>query len=413
MLLIKLAHIKQLPTLIIIWIVASTLTACGGGGGGAHDSSGGVTTATGTFKDSNTAGLSYVSGAQSGVTDSNGNFTYEVGETVRFSIGGVTLGTTDGKPVVTPVDLVADGSADSPEVQNIVRFLLMLDNDGDPANGINISSPVQAIAESWSQVDFAATDLSVELTSIISDAASVDGVSHTLPDATAAQAHMEETLGCIYAGGYAGTFSGDYRRSFGFLVHPDGYVEGVGYSSLYDESTELESATISYGQIVTFTSEIDAFGDSYDTFEGPYDAFENSIYEGSFTSVNTVEGTWHDPLGTESGTFSGSRIGGKADAMYRFTGSYYDYDEDDEYDEGLFTFDVDSSNNVAGVAYSITHDEISTLNGDVSGLSVSAVSSDGTKISGTLDKETGYLWGELMSDGIHSGEFFGSGCALN
>jgi hypothetical protein len=391
MLLIKSVHIKQLPTLIITLIVASTLTACGGGGGGSND-----TTATGTFKDSNTAGLSYSSGAQVGVTDSDGNFTYEVGEKVTFAIGGVTLGTTDGKPVVTPVDLVAGGSSASLEVQNIVRFLLMLDDDGDPTNGINISSAVQEIAKLWPQVDFAAADLSVELTSIISDAASVDvGVIHTLPDASTAQAHMEETLGCIYAGGYTGTFSGDDSGSIAILVEPDGYVEGVAHSALHDEYTELESATISYGNNVTFKSD-------FDEFEDPY-------FEGSFTSVNTVEGTWGDPVEDGKGTFSVSRIGGKADAQYRFTGLYY---SDDEEENGVFTFDIDSSNNVAGVAYSVTDNKIYTIDGSVSGNSVSADSSDGSTISGTLDKGTGELWG-TWSDGDLSGEFDGSGCSLN
>lgn len=53
-----------------------------------------VEIATGQFKDSNGEGLSFVSGTQRGVTDVNGNFGFELGGTVTFSIGGVTLGTT-------------------------------------------------------------------------------------------------------------------------------------------------------------------------------------------------------------------------------------------------------------------------------------------------------------------------------
>ena len=51
---------------------------------------------------------------------------------VTFSVGGVALGTVAAEEVITPVDLVPDGTTDTPAVQNIVRFLMMLDDDGDP-----------------------------------------------------------------------------------------------------------------------------------------------------------------------------------------------------------------------------------------------------------------------------------------
>ncbi len=98
------------------------LAACGGGGG----SGGSVTTASGVFKDSNVSGMSYTSGGQIGTTGTDGSFTYEVGQAVTFSIGGVTIGSTTGQSVVTPVDLIPDGSSSTLQVLNIVRFLLML-----------------------------------------------------------------------------------------------------------------------------------------------------------------------------------------------------------------------------------------------------------------------------------------------
>lgn len=83
----------------------------------------------GQFKVTNIAGLRFVSGGQSGVTNSSGTFTYEQGADITFSIGGVTLGITTGKAIITPIDLIASGSADHIAVQNMVRFLLMLDSD--------------------------------------------------------------------------------------------------------------------------------------------------------------------------------------------------------------------------------------------------------------------------------------------
>jgi len=376
---------------ILAILVTLTLVACGGGGSG--NPSGGVTTATGQFKDSNTAGISYVSGGQSGVTGSDGSFTYEVGNSVEFSIGGVTIGTSNGKSIVTPVDLVSGGSSSSVEVQNIVRLLMMLDDDGDPSNGINISSSVLTIAENWPQIDFSAADLSAELTSIISDAASADGGTHTLPDANVAQAHLESTLLCSYAGAYKGAFSGDDNGNFGFLIDAsNGNVMGVAYSIPFDQYIDLSGRTpISYDQNVAFVSGNTTTG---------------ATFSGQFTSVNGVSGSWQNS--PDSGSFSGSRIGGATDAAYRFTGNYIGNDF------GLFSFDVNGSNNVTGVAYSVAGDELFTVSGTVSGTTLTATASDGTAIAGTLNTATGGLSGTWndSAEGL-SGTFSGSGCQLN
>ncbi len=370
------------------------IVGCGGGGG--SSTSGGVTaaaTATGQFKDSNTAGLSYVSGAQSGVTSIDGSFIYEVGNTVAFSVGGVTIGTSNGKSIITPLDLVPGSSTSTVEVQNIVRFLVMLDNDGDPSNGINISSSVQTMAESWPQIDFRVSDLSTELTSIMSDAASVDGEMHMLPNPTSARAHIESTLLCSYAGAYMGTFSGDDSGNFGFLIDAsNGNVNGVAYSIPFDQFIGLSGTRpISYDQNMSFASGSTTTG---------------AAFNGQFTSVNEVSGSWQNS--PNSGSFSGSRIGGAVDAAFRFTGNYIGNDF------GLFSFDVNASNSVTGVAYSVFFDELLTVSGTVSGNTLTATASDGTVITGTLNTVTGGFsgtWNDSV-DGL-VGTFSGSGCKLN
>ena len=130
--------------LLISFLGFSIVTGCGGGGNETPSSrQPAALTAVGQFKDANAAGISYVSGRQSGVTDSQGRFTYEVGEAVTFSVGNVTLGETEGKSIVTPVDLVEQGSSSSKPVVNIARFLISLDQDAEPSNGIAISQDVQ------------------------------------------------------------------------------------------------------------------------------------------------------------------------------------------------------------------------------------------------------------------------------
>lgn len=384
--------------------VLFTLTACGGGGGGGGGGTATGGTATGVFKDSNVSGMTYVSGAQSGLTGTDGSFTYEVGNTVTFSVGGVTVGSTTGKSLVTPIDLVTGGDSNNTQVQNIVRFLLMLDENGDPDDSITISSAVQAVSSTWSQVDFTTNDLATELTTIISDAATADSTAHTLPTIATAQAHLESTLLCARAGAYRGTFSGDDNGPFGILVDAGtGLLSGFAYANLDEELLVLSGQqAVTPDQNATFVTGNVSSG---------------ATFSGQFTGVDQLGGSWQ--LSPFAGTFSGARIGGAANAAYRFTGAF----SGDA--RGLFSFDVDNSDNVTGVAYTVfangdgVINELSSFSGTVSGSILSAeVRENGllsSTISGTLNKNTGALsgtWFDNEANG-NSGTFSGSGCKLN
>lgn len=375
--------------ILLASIVLAVVVACGGGGGG-----GAPATATGVFKDSNVSGLTYLSGSVTGVTTQSGGFIYSVGQQVTFSIGGVVLGTVNGQSVVTPVSLVAGGTTSTPEVQNIVRFLMMLDQDGNPDNGITISPNVQAAAANWTQVNFSAVDLDTELASIISDAASVDGTPHILPSALTAQAHIESTLFCIVAGGFTGSVSGGDTGNFAVLVDAKtGFVSGVSYSN------NAQSYLIVSGSSAVTLDQSAAFVSG--------NASSGATFSGQFTSPDNVSGNWQNPNFSISGTFAGSRVGGSPNAVYRFTGFYSGIS-----DYGMFTVDVDGSDNITGKAYNLGLNTSYDLTGTLSGTSVSAVASDGTTITGTLDKSTGNLNGS-WSGSASSGTYSGSGCKLN
>ena len=169
-----------------------SLAACGGGGGGGDSAvPPAETVSTGIFIDSAVEGLQYATATQSGTTNSLGEYDFLAGETVTFSIGGILLGSTLAGPVVTPLSLVAGAtSANHPVVTNIVRLLLSMDSDGDPDNGITISSDVAAAAAGLT-VDFGIADLSADagISSLLSDVPSI-----TLATATTAQAHFRQTL---------------------------------------------------------------------------------------------------------------------------------------------------------------------------------------------------------------------------
>lgn len=105
-----------------------------------------VVAGDGRLVDDPVEGVRYESGPLAGLTGHNGEFRYEVGNTVRFYIGDIPLGrAVRGKALITPLDLVASGTADSPAVLNIARFLQSLDANPDDAV-ITIPAAVRAAA---------------------------------------------------------------------------------------------------------------------------------------------------------------------------------------------------------------------------------------------------------------------------
>lgn len=125
-------------------VAYSALTACGGGSGSS--------THTGVFVDSAVQGLRYAAtpSGLTGTTDAAGHFDYKDGDTVTFSLGGVTLGTTPALAQVTPktiADAATSNDTDAANIaSNIARFLQTFDTDGNPDNGITIDPAVAAAA---------------------------------------------------------------------------------------------------------------------------------------------------------------------------------------------------------------------------------------------------------------------------
>ncbi len=123
------------------------LSACGG-------SSSSPSTQTGVFLDDAVEGLRYETTTQNGMTDANGTFKYQSGETIRFYVGDILIGEASASDVMTPVNLVPNAVDETnPTVTNIARFLQTLDEDGNPSNGIRISSSAFANAAGQS-LDF-------------------------------------------------------------------------------------------------------------------------------------------------------------------------------------------------------------------------------------------------------------------
>lgn len=135
--------------------LTAALVACGGGGGSSggsgNNNSGSNTTHIGVLTDSAIAGVQYASSPsdKTGITNSLGEFEYNAGDKVVFTVAGLALPevTADGR--ITPITLAAAiDTAESVQqtALNLAILFQALDSDGDPSNGISIGATTLSTA---------------------------------------------------------------------------------------------------------------------------------------------------------------------------------------------------------------------------------------------------------------------------
>jgi len=155
----------------------------------------------GNILDSAVEGLRYISGDHYGTTDSDGKFGYIAGEKIQFLIGDILIGEAVlPSSRLTPYEL-ANGN--SSVALNIIRFLLTLDNDADPNNGIQINETVHSLATGRS-VNFSGADWEPplvpdiersDLNNMLFDLTSeTEAGSRSLVDGYSAYGHFSYTL---------------------------------------------------------------------------------------------------------------------------------------------------------------------------------------------------------------------------
>ena len=213
----------------VVLMVALWLTGCGDDGGTDPGP------LPGQFFDSAVEGLGYVSGGQSGVTYGEGWFEYEPGKGIEFSVGDIFIGSGPGDAVMTPVSLVGGAVDEShPTVINIARFLLTLDDDGDPANGITITKAARDSAEGMS-LDFTMTTEEFgsdpEVLAVVQRLTRLTTAGRrSLVSSEEARQHLRATLMGILCGTYEGTYSGGDTGTWSIYVDPEGQIAGAGTS---------------------------------------------------------------------------------------------------------------------------------------------------------------------------------------
>jgi hypothetical protein len=142
-------------------IAAMVLAGCGDGDGGSGDSE---APAVGYLAAGGAQGVRYQTATRSGYTDASGSFRYMPGETVRFSVGAIELGSAPGANRITLFTLAGaaqptteaalrrelDRALRVPtpflRAVNLARFLMVFDSDGIPENGLDVSAAGTALA---------------------------------------------------------------------------------------------------------------------------------------------------------------------------------------------------------------------------------------------------------------------------
>lgn len=369
------------------------LAACGGG----TDIGGFETpTAEGVFKDANVVGLNYRSGDQEDVTGADGSFTYEVGRDVTFFLGGLAVGTAPGQTVVTPIDLIPNGSVDSLAVQNIVRLLLWLDENNTPTDGIQITPGIRDLAEStptiWVPVNFnvSENDFYGVLSLVLQNVNNFRG-ARDLPTSAEARDHLTSTLRCVRSGAFRGTLTSGDAGHFGVMIDSvTGELRGYALRNGSSSMIELDGIDpVSLDQEAFFTS-----------------SGTGATFTGRLLDEDSLTGQWqHTIPSPASGTYQGTRLGGAENAVFRFTASYTGAGDA----AGIYTFDINAADSVAGIAYDVSDDDFTTLSGSLSGNTLTASSTDLVDITATVNLVTGTLsGGDTLSHTIT-----GSGCRLN
>ena len=261
-----------------------TLTACSGGGGGAGESGG----STAQFFDSLVEGLEYSSSHASGQTDSNGNFSYKAGQQTTFKVGDITLGSLTPSSRVSPIELVGGAAVldDSPKILNIARFLQTIDEDNDPADGIQISAETRAAALGHS-IDFdQETDAWESDPDVLSTIAAL--TTNPLVPEGAARQHFLAWISAARAGEYAGTWTegligGNPRLSVsnaGALILIANYEDDdFGGSGSIDGSNGQFSVSTEYADFtgVIFDTEVTGTFIGTGDFDGLSGTFSGSL----------------------------------------------------------------------------------------------------------------------------------------
>ncbi|MEV3830071.1 hypothetical protein RI534_12580 [Aeromonas allosaccharophila] len=188
---------KNILALSVVTALSSMALAGGGDGAstdnGNNGGNGGNATKpalTATFIDSAVAGLNYTCGNYTALTNEQGQFLFNDGDTCAFKLGSIPLGETQvkkGQTLVTPYTIAKNGDKD--RAARIAALLQTMDAGGDASNGITLK--VEEVAKLGNTISFDSDD--AFKTSLEAALKPTDLVKKVI-EPFAAKKHMDDSL---------------------------------------------------------------------------------------------------------------------------------------------------------------------------------------------------------------------------
>jgi hypothetical protein len=217
----------------------------------------------GVFIDGPVGGLTYRATSITGKTEADGAFNFVAGESVTFFSGDIIIGTATGRSMLTPLDLVANGSDTDPTVLNIARFLQTIDSDGDHHNGIEITAIADAILKNKSLdftknlTDFNDEGLRLIFAELSASGAFRDATERALVTSLAAQANLRRSLNPAvdpFQGNWSGMYTAPVASGSSGLIISVGppLIDEIDSPTVVDIGGRIATIAIS-DSVVTFS----------------------------------------------------------------------------------------------------------------------------------------------------------------
>ena len=180
--------LRNVLKITMISLPVAFLIGCSGGGGGGGETPASSSTLTGVLVDSAVSGVDYnCSSGAIGVTNTEGEFTCNIGDTVAFSLGGVALGSALAGSVITPATLFPNNPA---AALNFAQLLQTFDSDpatdGISLEGVDLTDFITSMG-GVENIDFSASDFDAVVSAALP-------AGTTLVSEADAQEHLNETF---------------------------------------------------------------------------------------------------------------------------------------------------------------------------------------------------------------------------
>ncbi|SFV58889.1 Autotransporter adhesin [hydrothermal vent metagenome] len=259
----KLTVTKTLSVATLAFII----TGCGGSSSGGNDkgdlSNSSSSTGTGYYVDSAIEGINYKCGTQTGTTNSDGKFTYELNKECTFSIGNTIL------RKILKDELSGKKVTIRENNMTIARLLQTLDDDGNASNGINITKNMRTTFDENNISDIADID---SVYSVISD---TEGYHGHLVTETETNHHLQTGIKTMLAGKtfYAVTESNSTFLGMPVTTNDTGYVMPFKFNddlTMLNEDSEDPTPIRLDGNKLIYTSDNNG---NYQLIEGKTDKY--------------------------------------------------------------------------------------------------------------------------------------------